>query len=119
MRLLETPTPKKSGYKATSIFNRTTIFYEPKLTAFSLLSDISDNPSREWNCCVRGQDLENFSDLTENYYLTLAYSNFNFSNNAWFVDNKPLGFSFNWAWRPYFNEAFSFQTNNPIVTSEC
>jgi EAL domain-containing protein (putative c-di-GMP-specific phosphodiesterase class I) len=43
-------------------------------------------------------------------------SNFNFSNNAWIADNSQLGF--NWAWRPYFYEVLSFQTNNRIVTSE-
>ena len=42
--------------------------------------------------------------------------NFNFSNNAWLADKKQLGF--NWAWRPYFYEVLSFETNNRIVTSE-
>lgn len=42
--------------------------------------------------------------------------NFNFSNNTWISDNSQLGF--NWAWRPYFYEVLSFETNNRIVTSE-
>jgi len=42
--------------------------------------------------------------------------NYNFSNNTWIADDKQLGF--NWAWRPYFYEVLSFQTNNRIVTSE-
>jgi EAL domain-containing protein (putative c-di-GMP-specific phosphodiesterase class I) len=42
--------------------------------------------------------------------------NFNFSNNAWRADKKQLGF--NWAWRPYFYEVLSFETNSRIVTSE-
>jgi EAL domain-containing protein (putative c-di-GMP-specific phosphodiesterase class I) len=42
--------------------------------------------------------------------------NYNFSNNTWITDDKQLGF--NWAWRPYFYEVLSFQTNNRIVTSE-
>ncbi len=42
--------------------------------------------------------------------------NFNFLDNTWIADSKQIGF--NWAWRPYFYETLSFQTNNRIVTSE-
>jgi EAL domain-containing protein (putative c-di-GMP-specific phosphodiesterase class I) len=43
--------------------------------------------------------------------------NYNFSNNnTWIADSKQLGF--NWAWRPYFYEVLSFETNNRVVTSE-
>ena len=42
--------------------------------------------------------------------------NFNFLDNAWVADKKQLGF--NWAWRPYFYEVLSFESNHRIVTSE-
>lgn len=42
--------------------------------------------------------------------------NFNFLDNAWFADKRQLGF--NWAWRPYFYEVLSFESNHRIVTSE-
>lgn len=42
--------------------------------------------------------------------------NFNFLDNAWIADKKQLGF--NWAWRPYFYEVLSFESNHRIVTSE-
>lgn len=42
--------------------------------------------------------------------------NFNFLDNAWVADKRQLGF--NWAWRPYFYEVLSFESNHRIVTSE-
>jgi EAL domain-containing protein (putative c-di-GMP-specific phosphodiesterase class I) len=42
--------------------------------------------------------------------------NFNFLDNEWFADKRQLGF--NWAWRPYFYEVLSFESNHRIVTSE-
>jgi EAL domain-containing protein (putative c-di-GMP-specific phosphodiesterase class I) len=42
--------------------------------------------------------------------------NFNFLNNTWVTDTRQMGF--NWAWRPYFYETLSFQTNNRVVASE-
>lgn len=42
--------------------------------------------------------------------------NYNFLDNEWFADKRQLGF--NWAWRPYFYEVLSFESNHRIVTSE-